>query len=60
MSESYKDQQAAWKKRRERIRVMRSAGMKLQEIASVMGCTKARVHQLLANEVDQREAEKCA
>ena len=56
MSESYKDQQLAWKKRRKRIRVMRSAGMKLQEIADAMGCSKARVHQLLANEVDQREA----
>lgn len=45
---SYAKQLDAWRKRRERAQALHAEGLSLAQIGARIGCTKQRVHQLLA------------
>lgn len=44
---TYAQQQEKWAKRRQKVKALRAAGMKMPEIGKVMGISKQRVEQIL-------------
>ncbi len=57
MGLTYEDQMMLWRKRRERAMALREAGLTLEEIGDLIGCSRQRAWQILGEE-KERQSEK--